>query len=140
LKAEIYTILAYLRDIEESWLNAKWAARVFGWVVDRTGISLGEVGAQQYHVSGASDPSGTADERPGGDSIAGSGTGYQTQQREDHDSGRQVGQDDSAAHQASRILDSFEFLPGTWSQEMIDQGVLEEQDQIMFDLFGAPFH
>lgn len=141
LKAEIFTILAFLRDIEESWLNAKWAARVFGWVVERTGISLGEVGAQHYQagssVGGLLGNPGDVIARTVANSDRPEGSAHQRGSQGDRLDRGQV-QEDLVDH--SRILDHFEFLPSTWPQDMIDQGIFEGQDQMMmFDVFGAPF-
>lgn len=116
LKAEIHTALSYLREIEETWLNAKWASRVFAWVVKRAGLMLREAG-------------------PCGDDL-GSGN---PQNAEPNFSGSDQVSNDQRPDLPGYQTPLLDFIPDNWLQDMIDQGVVDGQDHAMFEIFGAPF-
>lgn len=112
LKAEIHTVLTYLWEIEDTWLNAKWASRVFDCVVKRTGLSLSEsypegVGApNEATINGARNNQGLNGEQQ--------------------------------SEAVSYPLDYLEAFPDNWLQDIIDQGALNAQDHAMLEIFGAP--
>lgn len=119
-------------------MNAKWASRVFGWVVRRMGVSLNE-------VAGDSNPAGVNDTIV----VNGQrGSGTANGQRQSEEDGRQEQQQEGQEQLQQQMdsgfyqnppLDLFEGWPDSWTQDLIEQGVLEDQDQMIFDLFGAPF-
>ncbi|KAH7125996.1 fungal-specific transcription factor domain-containing protein [Dactylonectria macrodidyma] len=111
LKAEIHVILSYLHEIEEKWMNAKWASRVFQWVVRHTGLLLSEPG-------GLSNP----------DEGYGNIRGHQGQSHLD-----------PIQYPNLATMEPMEPFPDNWLQDMINHGILGDQDQAMFEILGAPF-
>jgi hypothetical protein len=124
LKADINAMLAHLEDVKDCWLNAKWASRVFGWVVSRTGLSL-----REPEISRGSTANG-----PGGNSGHSSlnlpeGMVQQLQPGCLNDNS-------DKSYQGNALLDPSEGLPETWFQDMINSGILEEQDQGIYDIMN----
>lgn len=133
LKGEIHTILTYLNDIEDRWLNAKWASRVFGWVVKRTGLSLHA--AQTWRREGmAEDGPAAATAAWGGDDQTVANGHHQPVPQEHVNQAQMAGW---AGLLNPPPMGQFDVLPESWLEDMINQGLLGEQDPDMFEMFGA---
>ncbi|CAH0050937.1 unnamed protein product [Clonostachys solani] len=123
LKADINAMLAHLEDVKDCWLNAKWASRVFGWVVGRTGLSLREPELPRGSMASGPDGGHLSSNVPG----AGEQPSQNHPQPEYLNDGYEVGQ-------GGAFFDPSEGLPETWLEDMMNSGILEEQDRAIFDV------